>query len=208
MLGLYVSDHPLIGAERVLRRHVDCTIAEVLELDDGSMRTVAGIVTGLNRKYTKRGDLMATFVLEDLAATIEVMVFPKTMQQLRRAARTRRDRHGEGAGRRARRHAEADRDGDHPARDRSSTPVRPVRLRVRPARSAPTASTGCTRSCRASRRQPVLRAPRRPRQGDGAEARRRVSAATPAPTSSPSSASPSAPTASCNSASDVRRSTR
>ena len=45
------------------------------------MRTVGGIVTALNRKYTKRGDLMATFVLEDLAAAIEVMVFPKTMQQ-------------------------------------------------------------------------------------------------------------------------------
>ena len=60
------------------------------------MRTVAGVVTGLSRKYTKRGDLMATFVLEDLGASIEVMVFPKTMLQLRRAARARRDRHGEG----------------------------------------------------------------------------------------------------------------
>ena len=33
------------------------------------------------RKYTKRGDLMATFVLEDLGAALEVMVFPKTMAQ-------------------------------------------------------------------------------------------------------------------------------
>jgi DNA polymerase-3 subunit alpha len=40
---------------------------------------VAGCVTALQRKYTKRGDLMATFVLEDLASSIEVMVFPKTM---------------------------------------------------------------------------------------------------------------------------------
>ena len=81
MLGLYVSDHPLMGAESVLRRHVECSIADLAELDDGSMRTVAGVVTGLQRKYTKRGDLMATFVLEDLAAAIEVMVFPKTMLQ-------------------------------------------------------------------------------------------------------------------------------
>ena len=42
----------------------------------------AGIVTALNRKYTKRGDLMATFVLEDLGAALEVMVFPKTMAQV------------------------------------------------------------------------------------------------------------------------------
>jgi DNA polymerase-3 subunit alpha len=80
MLGLYVSDHPLMGVEHALRRLVECSIAELNDLDDGMMRTVAGVVTGLQRKYTKRGDLMATFVLEDLAAAIEVMVFPKTMQ--------------------------------------------------------------------------------------------------------------------------------
>jgi DNA polymerase-3 subunit alpha len=80
MLGLYVSDHPLMGAERALRRYVECSLTELLDYDDGTMRTVAGVVTGLQRKYTKRGDLMATFVLEDLAAAAEVMVFPKTMQ--------------------------------------------------------------------------------------------------------------------------------
>jgi DNA polymerase-3 subunit alpha len=81
MCGLYVSDHPLIGAERALRKLVECTITDLNELEDGAMRTVAGVVTALQRKYTKRGDLMATFVLEDLGAAIEVMVFPKTMQQ-------------------------------------------------------------------------------------------------------------------------------
>ncbi len=79
MCGLYVSDHPLMGAERALRRHVDCSIADLFDMDDGAMKTVAGVVTGLSRKYTKRGDLMATFVLEDLGAAIECMVFPKTM---------------------------------------------------------------------------------------------------------------------------------
>src|SRR5262249_49641943 len=59
----------------------ECSVAEFIELDDGVMRNVAGVVTGLQRKYTKRGDLMAQFILEDLAASIEVMVFPKTMLQ-------------------------------------------------------------------------------------------------------------------------------
>jgi len=81
MLGLYLSDHPLMGVEQSLRRHTECGVADLLELEDGMMRSVAGVVTGLSRKYTKRGDLMATFVLEDLAAAIEVMVFPKTMLQ-------------------------------------------------------------------------------------------------------------------------------
>jgi len=79
MLGLYVSEHPMLSAERALRRHVDCTLTELKECREGELRTVGGIVTGLSRKYTKRGDLMATFTLEDLGAAIEVMVFPKTM---------------------------------------------------------------------------------------------------------------------------------
>ncbi|MEX2660203.1 MAG: DNA polymerase III subunit alpha, partial [Acidimicrobiales bacterium] len=93
MLGLYVSDHPLMGAEHLLARHADCTI---MELRDGgsagapagpdgwtgpSMRVVGGVVTSLQRKYTKKGDLMAIFVLEDLGAAIEVMVFPKSMAE-------------------------------------------------------------------------------------------------------------------------------
>jgi DNA polymerase-3 subunit alpha len=81
MLGLYVSDHPLMGAEGALRREVDCTLAELRELRDGDTRWVGGVITGLSRKYTKKGDLMAVFTLEDLQAAIEVMVFPKTMHE-------------------------------------------------------------------------------------------------------------------------------
>jgi DNA polymerase-3 subunit alpha len=79
MLGLYVSDHPLMGVEHQVRRKADCTIAELRENAAGEMKTVGGVVTGLQRKYTKKGELMALFVLEDLEAAIEVMVFPKTM---------------------------------------------------------------------------------------------------------------------------------
>jgi len=43
---------------------------------------VGGVVTGLARKYTKRGDLMATFLLEDLQSSIEVWVFPKVMMEV------------------------------------------------------------------------------------------------------------------------------
>jgi DNA polymerase-3 subunit alpha len=80
MLGLYVSDHPLMGAERFLQRRVDCSLADLAEKEDGSRAVVGGVVTGLVRKWTKRGDLMAVFTLEDLADSVECMVFPKTMQ--------------------------------------------------------------------------------------------------------------------------------
>ncbi len=81
MLGLYVSDHPLKGAEAALRRLTDASVSEARELDDGAVRVVGGVVTTLARKWTKKGDLMATFVLEDLDGAMEVMVFPKVMQE-------------------------------------------------------------------------------------------------------------------------------
>ncbi len=80
MLGLYVSDHPLMGAEASLRRRVECSITDLEGIEDGAIRTVGGLVTSLQRKWTRKGDLMATFVLEDLQSAVEVMVFPKTMQ--------------------------------------------------------------------------------------------------------------------------------
>jgi DNA polymerase-3 subunit alpha len=81
MLGLYVSDHPLRGYEGALRRRTDTSIAELRETEDGMFRTVGGVVTNLNKKWTRRGDLMAVFDLEDLEGSIEVMVFPKTMTE-------------------------------------------------------------------------------------------------------------------------------
>jgi DNA polymerase-3 subunit alpha len=79
MLGLYVSDHPLMGAQAALARHVESTLTEAKEMNEGASTTLGGVVTALNRRYTKRGDLMATFVLEDLEAAMEVFVFPKAM---------------------------------------------------------------------------------------------------------------------------------
>jgi DNA polymerase III subunit alpha len=79
MLGLYVSDHPLMGAEGALRRKTDGTLADAAEVEEGSIKSYGGVITSLNRKWTRAGDLMAVFALEDLSSQMEVMVFPKTM---------------------------------------------------------------------------------------------------------------------------------
>ncbi len=79
MLGLYVSDHPLMGVEAALRRRTECTIAEAVERDDGTSLVLGGVITNLARRFTKKGDQMATFVLEDLGASIEVTLFPRVL---------------------------------------------------------------------------------------------------------------------------------
>jgi DNA polymerase III subunit alpha len=81
MLGLYISDHPLMGVESSLRRRTDGTVDEILGGEEETVCSLGGVVTSLQRKWTKRGDLMAVFQLEDLRGAIEVMVFPKTMTE-------------------------------------------------------------------------------------------------------------------------------
>ena len=81
MLGLYVSDHPLSGYEVALRRRCDMAIADLADVDDGLQHTIGGVLTNLQKKWTRKGDLMAVFDLEDLGGSVEVTVFPKTMAE-------------------------------------------------------------------------------------------------------------------------------
>ena len=80
MLGLYVSDHPLFGVEHVLTQHADTQIAALTADEagrpEGSMVTIAGLITGLQVKRTKKGDLWAIATVEDLAGSIECLFFP------------------------------------------------------------------------------------------------------------------------------------
>jgi DNA polymerase-3 subunit alpha len=83
MLGLYVSDHPLLGVEHVLASQADCSVAELMadeERPDGSIVTLGGLVTNLQRKVTRQGNAYAVAIVEDLEGAVEVMFFPSTYQ--------------------------------------------------------------------------------------------------------------------------------
>ncbi|NLE72789.1 MAG: DNA polymerase III subunit alpha, partial [Actinomycetales bacterium] len=81
MLGLYVSDHPLSGLEHVLATAADCSIATLLadeQRAEGSMVTVCGLVTSLQRKMSKNGNPWAAVTLEDIDGSIEILFFGET----------------------------------------------------------------------------------------------------------------------------------
>jgi DNA polymerase III subunit alpha len=81
-LGLYVSDHPLLGVEGLLARMCDCSIASLADKTPGEAYTVGGIVTAFQRKLTRRGDMMVLLQLEDLSGgSVEVIVFARTYEQ-------------------------------------------------------------------------------------------------------------------------------
>ncbi len=79
MLGLYVSGHPLSGVEHILSAQSDGSIPDILDgtVPDRGIVTVGGILTGLQRRLTKKGDPWASATLEDLAGGVEVAFFPK-----------------------------------------------------------------------------------------------------------------------------------
>ncbi len=93
MLGLYVSDHPLLGVEHVLAAATDCSLAQLVgsaedEPDrgprgdrDSQVVTVGGILSGVQRKVTRQGNTWAAATLEDLEGAIEVLFFPATYAQ-------------------------------------------------------------------------------------------------------------------------------
>ncbi len=82
MLGLYVSDHPLNGFERLLSANADRPVAALHgeELPDGANVRVAGILQNVAKRVTKQGKLWASATLEDLAGSIEVRFFPNTYE--------------------------------------------------------------------------------------------------------------------------------
>ncbi len=82
VLGLYVSDHPLLGIEGLLSRMCDCPIAGLSSRPVGEIITVGGLVTTLNKRITKKGDIMVILNVEDLSgAAVEVIVFARTYEQ-------------------------------------------------------------------------------------------------------------------------------
>jgi DNA polymerase-3 subunit alpha len=84
MLGLYVSDHPLHGAEHILAQLTERTIASLFidEKIDGAIVTIGGLITTVQRKTTKQGSAWAIITLEDLEGSVEIMVFPQMYTQV------------------------------------------------------------------------------------------------------------------------------
>jgi DNA polymerase-3 subunit alpha len=79
MLGLYISDHPLLGIEKMLSQMTDTPIPGLWDREDRSQATIAGVIGSVNRRYTRKGDPMVYFSVEDLQGSVEAVAFPKTV---------------------------------------------------------------------------------------------------------------------------------
>jgi len=77
-LGFYLSGHPMGRYMEELRKIVTGTTQDLGNLPHEREVTIAGTVATRKVIQTKKGDRMAFITLEDMAGTVEVLVFPKT----------------------------------------------------------------------------------------------------------------------------------
>jgi DNA polymerase-3 subunit alpha len=84
MLGLYVSAHPLDGAERILRKAAPRTIAAIVNdpPKEGEL-VLSGLLTSIDRRVNKKGEPWAICTIEDMDAAVEVLFFAKSYSMFR-----------------------------------------------------------------------------------------------------------------------------
>src|SRR5690554_928526 len=84
MLGLYVSDHPLSGLEHLLSQSSDVTVANLAadepQRAEGSQVSLAGLISTVDRRYSKAGKPWAKISLEDMTGSVEVLFFGEVYQ--------------------------------------------------------------------------------------------------------------------------------
>ena len=74
-LGFYITGHPLSRYEDMLEKFTNANSAALQELSDGAIVRIGGIVRNTKTIKTKKGDLMAFVVIEDLHGSVEATVF-------------------------------------------------------------------------------------------------------------------------------------
>ncbi len=83
LLGIYLSNHPLVKNEDKLERCTSARLEELAHYADTTEVVVGGLVREVKPYTTKNGDRMAFVTLESLSAEAEVTVFPRIWEQVK-----------------------------------------------------------------------------------------------------------------------------
>jgi DNA polymerase-3 subunit alpha len=86
VLGFWISGHPLEKYQDKIEDLHAMKSSEVLAMKHSTAKnediTVAGLITGVRIAKTRKGDLMAGLVLEDMHGRVEAAVFPEAYKRL------------------------------------------------------------------------------------------------------------------------------
>lgn len=81
LLGLYLSDHPVKQHAATLQQH-STPISDIPQRPVESMVRVGGVLTVVEKKFTRNKETMLFVTIEDLSGQIEAIVFPRTANEI------------------------------------------------------------------------------------------------------------------------------
>ena len=81
LLGLYVSDHPLIQHKEKLEKLATTSSDQLKEKAEREEVVIGGVISRIRKLTTKKNEPMAFITLEDLAGPIDVTVFPSVYRE-------------------------------------------------------------------------------------------------------------------------------
>jgi DNA polymerase-3 subunit alpha len=74
-LGFYITGHPLLRYSERLKYITNANSGNLISKNDKETITIAGIVTGISEKKTKRNDIMSYVTIEDLKGSVNTLFF-------------------------------------------------------------------------------------------------------------------------------------
>ena len=84
-IGLFISAHPLKEVAVAMAAKTDYTLGAIVDARDQDRVVVGGIISQIKRLRTKKGDQMMFATLEDLAGSVELVIFGDTLEECRTA---------------------------------------------------------------------------------------------------------------------------
>jgi DNA polymerase-3 subunit alpha len=81
-LGFFITGHPLERFRAELAQWATATTERLPGLTEAGEVSVGGIIAGLRLIKTRKGDRMASFLLEDLEGGVECLVFPEAYKRV------------------------------------------------------------------------------------------------------------------------------
>jgi len=80
-VGFYLTGHPLDDYREDILSVTDANLNEKKLWAEGQNLRVGGLIRDVKNRKTKKGDPMAVIILEDIAGTVEVVIFPELYSQ-------------------------------------------------------------------------------------------------------------------------------
>jgi DNA polymerase III subunit alpha len=82
VLGFYITGHPLEKYREAVESLTKFDTSALDEIENEAQIALAGILTSIRIRPSKKGDLWASGVFEDMRGSVELLVFPQALQQI------------------------------------------------------------------------------------------------------------------------------